>query len=287
MITETFLHLTGIGPVKERKIWKSGISTWWSAVDHRHGRLAGGKDVRKALQQCIDDSDNGYWERAAFGLSPTEHWRALCRNGHENVESLRWLALDIETTGLSPYDDQITVIGLCGHATDFQPIALVADRTGWANPLPDYLAQSDVLITFNGRSFDIPFLSENLSRLALIFPPFHVDLRFLFRRLGFRGGLKSIQNRLGFRREHQLADVDGYMAVILWNEYRRGTPGALDTLVRYCMEDVVVLLDLARYAYDRASKMLGREWHCWIPPEVSTGKYPYNSDLVRKVGRRR
>lgn len=238
------------------------------------------------MKECIADCEKGYWERAACGLSPSEHWRSLCSAWDTGVEPLRWLALDIETTGLSPYDDQVTVVGMCGHATSFEPIALVANKTGWANPLPDYLAATDVLITFNGRSFDVPFLNESLSRLALIFPPFHVDLRSVLRRLGFRGGLKSIQKRLGYRREHRLAEVDGYMAVILWNEYRRGTPGALDTLVRYCLEDVVVLLGLAKLSYDRAARTLGRKWACWEPPPVPLTSFPYNADLVHRLGRR-
>jgi uncharacterized protein YprB with RNaseH-like and TPR domain len=75
-----------------------------------------------------------------------------------------------------------------------------------------------------------------------------VDLRFLLARLGFKGGLKKIEPHFGIHRPDEVDGMDGYMAVILWDRYRRGDTGALDLLLSYNREDVVnleVLMDAA------------------------------------------
>jgi len=287
MLTETFLHLPGIGRGKERRLWKAGATTWETVAGHRHGVIHGlplpSSDL---LRQCLEDVREGRYERTAAALPGGEHWRALCTGSPEGSRPLRWLALDIETTGLSAYDNRTTVVGVCGHATGFEPVGLVASDDDFPGRLPEYLAGSDVLITFNGRSFDVPFLARDLAREFLIFPPFHVDLMLVLRRLGERGGLKKIQHRLGMRRDEGLQEVDGFMAVKLWQEHLRGTQGARKTIVRYCLEDVVVLLDLARLAYDRAAAELGRQWRCWTPPNVSLDHLEYDGRLVQRLLRK-
>ncbi len=280
MLIETFLHVPGIGEHREKELWERGVRTWRDAAA---SRLESIPFLEEVIGQSLSALALGDWWTVARALAPVEHWRALCREVDAAVRPLRWLALDIETTGLAPPDCHVTVVGLCGHATRFQPTALVAEGPEWKDRLRALLAESDILITFNGRRFDVPFLASSLGWDESRFPPFHVDLYYLWKRLGERGGLKKIQVRLLGRREGELADVDGYTAVKLWHAHRRGVRGALDTLVRYCLEDVVVLLELARLGYDRAAMQLGREWQCWNPPAVSLRHLPYDGDLVRHI----
>ncbi len=285
MLTETFIHVPGVGAAGEKKLWAKGTTDWWQATTHVHGLFAVAPDgpLERTLRECLKELASGSLEMTASLLDVHEHWRALCVAEEGRVRPLRWLALDIETTGLDADSGAVTCIGLCGHATGFAPVALVAGQPRWAEPLIRYLLESDILITFNGRSFDVPFLARSLSMLAPIFPPFHLDLYPHFKKMGVRGGLKKIQRRLGFLREDALAELDGYAAVRLWREHQRGTPGARETLVRYCLEDVVVLLDLARWGYDQAAVRLGREWQCWHPPKVSLEKLPYDAALIRRM----
>ncbi len=63
--------------------------------------------------------------------------------------------------------------------------------------LPAYLRRFPVLVTFNGRHFDVPFLEATFPSLEV--PPVHIDLRFLFYRIGLAGGLKRIEEQLGDR----------------------------------------------------------------------------------------
>ncbi len=285
MLTETFIHVPGVGLAGERKLWDKGTTDWWKATAHSHGLFAAAGDgpLEKTLRECLKELKCGQLEMTASLLDVNDHWRALCVSEKGETRPLRWLALDIETTGFAAEDDSVTCIGLCGHATDFKPVALVAGELHWAKPLVKYLLESDILITFNGRNFDVPFLTRSLQRLAPIFPPFHLDLFPHFKKLEQRGGLKKIQKRLGFIREGALADVDGYAAVRLWREHQRGTSGAKETLVRYCLEDVVVLFDLAVWGYDQAAVKLNRDWRCWHPPKVSLLDLPYDSALIRRM----
>ncbi|MFH1531672.1 MAG: ribonuclease H-like domain-containing protein [Pseudomonadota bacterium] len=285
MLNETFLHLPGIGPLKERRLWREGVHTWGDAGSEGRARWLS-HERREVLARCAAEAEEGRWDTMAELLDPGEHWRALVRRDGDGVKPLRWLALDIETTGLRPPSNHTTVIGICGHATNFEPVALVADQRDWAEPLADYLKESDVLLSFNGRQFDVPFLLDDLGRYHFRFPPFHVDLYFALRRLDITGGLKRIQQELGYCRDDDIEDLNGYAAVILWQDHNRGRPGALETLVRYCLEDVVVLLDLAVLAYDRLAAALERPWRCPPAPPVSMEAFPYDRDVALRIGRR-
>lgn len=285
MLNETFLHLPGIGPLKERRLWKEGIQTWADAGTALRVPMLN-HERQEVLSRCVVEAAEDRWDTVAGLLDPGEHWRALVHRDGDEVRPLRWLALDIETTGVRPPANRTTVIGICGHATDFEPVALVADQRDWAEPLADYLLDTDVLLTFNGRQFDVPFLLDDLRRYHFEFPPFHVDLYFALRRLDITGGLKKIQQHLGFCRHGDIEDLNGYAAVLLWQDHRRGKPGALETLTRYCLEDVVVLLDLAAHGYDRLAQSLERPWRCPAPPQISLDSFPYDPEVARRISRR-
>ena len=148
MITATFIHLPGVGPVRERAMWEAGLDSWHRVVAARPGEISGLREgQRQQLARCMLEAASGSWRSVAAGLKPADQWRALCLSDRDGVRPLSWLALDIETTGLSPGADAVTVVGLCGHATDFEPLALVADQDGWEDELRRLLGASDVLLT--------------------------------------------------------------------------------------------------------------------------------------------
>ena len=63
-------------------------------------------------------------------------------------------------------------------------------------------------------------------------------------RLGYKGGLKGCEKQLGLDR-HELDGVDGYTAVLLWQEYTRTrNTRALDTLLAYNIQDVLNLRNI-------------------------------------------
>ncbi len=150
--------------------------------------------------------------------------------------------LDIETTGLGNYGDYITTIALYDGTT----IRHYVHGDNLPQFEQDILAY-DLLVTFNGKCFDIPFI-ESYFHMQLPTP--HIDLRYVLASLGYRGGLKQIERTLGFDRG-ELAEVDGYFAVILWQDYlRKENRAALDTLLAYNMLDTVNLEALMVLAYN-------------------------------------
>ena len=72
-----------------------------------------------------------------------------------------------------------------------------------------------VLITYNGKLFDIPFI-ENFFNVELNHA--QIDLRYILKSLGYVGGLKSCEKQLGLNR-YDLDGIDGSMAIQLWHDY--------------------------------------------------------------------
>ena len=150
--------------------------------------------------------------------------------------------LDIETTGLSLYNDYITVIGifLC-NSTDNKFVQLIGHQITRDNLLTT-LNGVNAIYTFNGKRFDLPFIDSFIGvDLASIFN--HHDLMYDCWRHNLRGGFKSVERQLKIPR--QLKDIDGFMAVLLWRKYKYfGNKKALDILLQYNKEDVVNLKTL-------------------------------------------
>ena len=150
--------------------------------------------------------------------------------------------LDIETTGLAFSGCDITVIGihLCnGDETEF--VQLVGRDITSYNIL-EALKGVDIIYTYNGSRFDLPFIRSYLGvNLAAMFS--HRDLMFDCWRNNLKGGLKAVERQLGINRE--LKGVDGYEAVRLWWKYVDSFDlDALNTLLEYNREDVVNLKTL-------------------------------------------
>jgi uncharacterized protein len=245
MLEHTFIHLPDYGPRRERRLWSKGVLTWDDFLDrfgsspyHRSlsSRIASSKT---ALSNC----DAHFF---AQHIPREEMWRCF-----PHFDSIAYL--DIETTGLSPKTDYLTVVGIYdGNETK--------SYTHGQN-LPELkheLEKYDVIVTFNGSMFDVPFLRSRIPGLKV--PPIHIDLRFLLASLDVRGGLKKIEQQFGISREDDLKGMNGYGAVLLWQEYiKRGDKKALDKLVRYNAADIVNLKTLMEWAYAEKKKRTGLE----------------------------
>ena len=86
---------------------------------------------------------------------------------------------------------------------------------------------------------------------------FNCDLRFLLRRLGYSGGLKNIEKQFNIDREGDLANLSGKDAIKLWYRYKKySDEKALDTLIRYNIEDIENLKTLMDYSYETMKKNL-------------------------------
>ena len=147
--------------------------------------------------------------------------------------------LDIETTGLSRFYDDITVIGIyrC-NGIDSELIQLVGEQATRDNLLKS-LENVNTIYTYNGSRFDLPFINASLG-IDLEAEVRHHDLMYDCWRNNLYGGFKAVERQLGIPR--QLQGVGGFEAVLLWWWYQNdGDQNALDLLLQYNKEDVVNL----------------------------------------------
>lgn len=150
--------------------------------------------------------------------------------------------LDIETTGLCSFYDEITVIGIC-LANDFENrlVQLVGGDVTRTNLLRN-LRCVDTIYTYNGSRFDLPFINIRLGvNLGEHFH--HRDLMHDCWRNNLYGGFKAVERQLNIPR--RLRGIGGAEAVTLWWRYQIDHDRrALDLLLEYNKEDVVNLMKL-------------------------------------------
>ena len=150
--------------------------------------------------------------------------------------------LDIETTGLCSFYDEITVIGIC-LANDFENrlVQLVGGDVTRTNLLRN-LRCVDTIYTYNGSRFDLPFINIRLGvNLGEYFH--HRDLMHDCWRNNLYGGFKAVERQLNIPR--RLRGIGGAEAVTLWWRYQIDHDRrALDLLLEYNKEDVVNLITL-------------------------------------------
>jgi len=236
MLQNTFCHIRGIGPRTERHLWRSGVGSWHAARGALPLPAHKAEPVRRGAEESLARLEARDAEWFAARLPSNQAWRMW----PEFRDSVAYL--DIETTGMGGPGDYITAIGVYdgrrlrhyvqGHNLfDFR----------------DDIAQYRLLVTYNGKCFDLPFIR---SYLGLPMRQAHIDLRYVLASLGYRGGLKGCERLLGLARG-DLADVDGYFAVLLWWDYaNNGNERALETLLAYNTLDVVNLATLMTLAYN-------------------------------------
>lgn len=238
MLQNTFIHLPRIGPRRERWLWERGCLDWdrfLAASDARELRGSAFETISPLVRQSAEALAAGDTDFFGARLPGREAWR-LYPNFADQA-----LFLDIETTGLSAQEDDVTMIGALGGGE----LALFINGIN-LDQFPEYVARFRLLVTFNGSQFDVPFLRFHFPRARL--DQAHFDLRFALASLGYRGGLKLVERSLGLSRAADIQNVDGFEAVRLWYRYRRGNRAALRKLAFYCLTDVVNLVGLAEVA---------------------------------------
>jgi uncharacterized protein YprB with RNaseH-like and TPR domain len=238
MLEKTFVHAQGIGYQTERRLWQQGADCWSSFLADPGGyrlaaaRLAVVLDTVSRSPAALERGDFRFFQQR---LPTRDHWRAL----HDFPGRVAYL--DIETDGGTDIDS-VTVIGLY-DGTEMRQFVRGENLLDF----PEALDETAVLVTFFGGGFDIPVLRRAFPKLR--FDQLHVDLCPTLRRLGFRGGLKSVERQLGLARGPETEGLSGWDAVRLWKEWRWGSAAARERLLAYNAEDVLNMVPLGDFAY--------------------------------------
>lgn len=258
MIESTFLHIAGVGPHTEQQLWRKGITSW----NRLEELLLTGVRVQELLRRNrfiqptlftldhpdLRDARSIEWlqslelSRAALRdreyaffldrLDPSDHWRLLADSWHDA------LYLDIETTGLARDFHHTTVIGALKNGKFYQWV--------WPEPLGQFfqlVLESSLVVTFNGRRFDVPFLERQFGQFPV--PRAHIDLLDAARAAGYSGGQKELEALLALERENSLRGIGGEEAVQLWSHALYGDEASLERLLAYNRADVEMLPRIA------------------------------------------
>jgi len=150
--------------------------------------------------------------------------------------------LDIETTSLNPLDGEITVIGMgIQKNNEFSFFQLKGEEIS-ASRLLEFIKKIDIIYTYNGKDFDLPFIKQ---RLGIDINSYckHRDLKFDCWKNNLYGGLKAVESKLKIKRKTK--GINGYIAKELWERYKNfGDVQSLNLLLDYNKEDVLNLKSL-------------------------------------------
>jgi len=228
----------------EENLWRQGINSWDSFLNS--GKVDGLSITRKKYyDRKIIEARNALYnfDSAYFvNLLPQSEYYRLYDFFKEDC-----VFLDIETTGLDPKNDDITVIGLFdGIHTKTMIKNINLDYENLKNELKKY----KLMVTFNGSSFDVPFINKIYPGLLPRIPNF--DLRTITSRLNLKGGLKEIEKKLGIKRNKIIEKFYGGDALTLWRMYKAtGDDYYINLLVEYNGEDIINLKTIADYCIEK------------------------------------
>ncbi|MFH2027989.1 MAG: ribonuclease H-like domain-containing protein [Nanoarchaeota archaeon] len=230
----------------EQSIWSQGITNWDDFLKAK--KIRGISDHRKKYydRQLADAQSALYSFNSRYFLErlpQSETWRIYDFFKDQAV------FLDIETTGVGSYDD-ITLIGLFDGLNTKTMIKSINMDYG---SLREELSRYNLIITFNGATFDVPFIKKRYPDVLPNVPNF--DLRVACSRIGLKGGLKMIEKRLGIERNKIIEKIYNGDPLLLWKMFKgSGDDYYLNLLVEYNEDDVFNLKKIADYAYSELKK---------------------------------
>ncbi len=271
MLQHSFSHIPFVGLTTERRIWDSGICSGDEFILNPPTFLSKHKSAKiiEHLQlstRNIESQDVSYFIQ---NLSAKDQWRIF-----QEFQSTT-AYLDIETTGLGGPGDVITTIALYDGKT-IKHYVNGQNLSDFTQDIQDY----KVIVTYNGKTFDIPFI-ESYFNIRLSHA--HLDLRYILASLGYSGGLKSCELQLGIGRTGSLAEVDGFFAVLLWQDYKKKRKiKSLETLLAYNIEDVVNLEYLMITAYNKKLDSIPLPINKLSYPTTPENPFTIDSDTVNR-----
>jgi len=249
MIREQFGLFAGVGPKRERAIRAARIGNWQEFLEARTVPGVSAKlhqSIAKQIEEWTAALESGDAAFFATTLKKSAHWTLFDEFG----ANARYL--DIETTGLSPDWNDVTMVGI-HDGKSYHPL-IQGQGLSWRT-LEEALEGCKLLVTYFGSAFDVPFLQTAFPDLSWDFP--HFDLCFAGRKVGLKGGLKKIEKELGIARADSIADIDGFEAVHLWRAHEDGHPTALRLLIEYNKADTRNLVRIAPMIYQRLCAATG------------------------------
>lgn len=237
----------GIGPVTEKNLKSLGYRTIRDLKNHEYWG-----DEASAFLNNLDNSKLNDVMAKIIRWKSASHPLALRLSGHYETED--FAILDIETMGLT--NQPVILIGLALPGKDNIKIHqfLLKDVDQEVAALMEFINKIDTrraLLTFNGKTFDIPYVKRRLSFYGIQkgFNHNHFDL-YHFSKRAWKGKapnycLNTLEREiLGLNRP---VDIPSVMVPEFYQTYReKGNPGPLIPILEHNRQDLLSLSDLFR-----------------------------------------
>lgn len=280
MIRGAFAHFPGIGPHRLRRLQQAGVQDWRILLEDP--KVAGLGAVGQArLREAVESCEQAVQcDDIAFlvdRFKQQDRWRIL------GTFFARATFFDIETSGLDR-DSDVTLVS-CLHRDRLYSFLRGQSLDRFLEVLDDV----DLLVSFNGTSFDVPRIEDAFHIPACPCP--HLDLRWLCYHASMSGGLKAIETEIGIERPADLRSIDGEQACWLWGMWEQdGDAKARHVLERYCGADVLTLKLVAAHLLEANGCKVSCESAAllWskLDPEVRTSE-PFAPPTVEPEGESR
>lgn len=209
-------------------------------------------------------------------------------------DGLQPVVFDIETTGLSPSSSQLILGGTLHPSGSNLLVRQCFAESPKEEPelllnYRDALQSSDVMISYNGNSFDLPFLKQRLSFYGLPFDFSGIQSLDLYRIVHYYSKLrdilpnlrqKTVEAFLGSSEERH-DEISGLESVRLYHKYQQyRNPEDKQRILLHNRDDLVQLasilrildkLDLHRILYHEGFSVVHKEGRALVQ-KISFGK---------------
>lgn len=251
-LTADLTLVRGIGPKTAARLRRKGYRSLLDLCSHPRFR-----DAAKSLLSVLERSDPGEMMRMLARRHPASHPQVFGLSGLHAAED--FLFFDIETLGL--FSRPIILFGAGRITGDTIEVCqyllrdIDEEEAAIAETCAHFEREGTALVTFNGRSFDIPYLNERRAyygKEEFACLPHYDLLHFARRRWKSQlpdCRLQTLEQMMSGRRRED--DVPSAMVPEFYASYlETGNPGPLIPIVEHNRQDVVTLACLFRRLHE-------------------------------------
>jgi len=242
--------LSGIGPVSEQTLKDQGYATVEDLERHPRWKKQAYDYIKMIDKKEVASTQKWLWQRLPKSHPLLHYLAGFCQNQDFAI-------VDIETLGLS--ERPIILLGIAkpgkDHICSSQFLLRdIQDEPGAIWSLISQLEPDSSLITFNGRSFDIPYIKQRLAYYGLdaSLDNMHFDiLHFTRRALRHKltdCKLETVEKYIGIKRG---INIPGALVPHFYDTYlRTKNPGPLVAIVEHNKQDLLTLGTLFSKLYE-------------------------------------
>jgi uncharacterized protein len=242
--------LSGIGPVKESTLKMDGYKTVEDLTKHPIWGDSAGKFMKIVDKKEVDSTQKWLWQRLPKSHPLLHYLAGFCQDQDFAI-------IDIETLGL--WERPIILLGIAKIdkdkiCTNQFLLRDIPDEPGAIWALISQLEPKHSLITYNGRSFDIPYIKQRLAYYGLdstIDNPHFDILHFTRRALKPKLSdcrLDTVEKYIGIVRD---INIPGALVPHFYDSYlRTKNVGPLVPIVEHNKQDLLTLGSLFSKLYE-------------------------------------